>query len=73
MDDYLYLGWLFDTDPLEVRAEVLMQDAIELMDEVADRFAGWDGPPISVTARRNACLGLCAEVFDRLNRRSSAA
>jgi hypothetical protein len=53
-------------EALEARAEVLMQEAIEMMIGIADALTEPDEPPIPVEQRRKACLDLCAKVFDRL-------
>ena len=53
-------------EALEAKAEVLMQEAIEMMASIADALTEPDEPPIPVEQRRKACLDLCAKVFDRL-------
>jgi hypothetical protein len=53
--------------PMDAKAEILMELAIEQMDRIANRLVEHDEPPISFAERRAACVRLCAEVFDRLH------
>lgn len=57
-------------EALEARAEVLMADAIEAVNRVADSLVERDEPRISGPERRAACIKICAETFDRLERKA---
>lgn len=53
-------------EAMEAKAEVLMGDAIDAMNEIARSLTEYDEPPIPMAERRAACIKLCAETFDRL-------
>ena len=81
-DDDRFLGpirdfkiWrLFECmEAMEAKAEVLMADAIEAMDAIADGLTDPRAePPISEAERRAAVLLLCEHTFDRLMRERAA-
>jgi len=58
-------------DGTEGKAEVLMADAIEAMHEAANMLTDHEEPPIPMEARREACLRLCGETFDRLQKETA--
>jgi len=67
------LHWLFHgIEAMEAKAEVLMAEAIEAMDKVADGLTERDEPPIPLEDRKKAIMHLCEETFDRLIKERAA-
>ena len=66
-------------EAMEAKAEVLMADAIEVMDDLADGLTERDPetgdylePPIPMAERREVIVRMCGETFDRLMRERKA-
>lgn len=57
----------YNVEPLDAKAEVLMEQAIAQMEHVAIALFGHEDLP-SFAERRAACIRLCAQVFDRVGR-----
>ncbi len=55
-------------EAMEAKAEVLMEAVIEQMEAIARDLIEPDELSIAVEKRRAACLQLCADTFDRLDR-----
>jgi hypothetical protein len=63
--------WTHGPEALEARKQVLMQQAAEAMDKLADGLTEPDELPISSELRRKVCIKLCAETFDQLKQKES--
>lgn len=59
-------------EAMEAKADVLMADAIEAMNEIADGLVERDEPRIPASERLAACVRTCIETFDRLERENKA-
>jgi hypothetical protein len=56
----------WNIEPMDAKAEVLMEAAIEQMDRIGRALVEPD-ESFSFAERRAACIRLCTNVFDRLN------
>jgi hypothetical protein len=56
----------WNIEPMDAKAEVLLELAIEQMDKITVWLFGHEDLP-SLAERRAVCISMCAEVFDRLH------